>query len=173
MLIVVCINSNCLQFGVYNTTGIFQYEMVEWLKDFPFCKMQVSEFDSISHFMNIQNVKAKKTKCQLFFPGVTYLWFRMSKEGRTPLPEKVAAMQKVRTTKNITKFKSFLGALKYCNHHLPKWSTVVDLLNHVLNLGLRMYQKKIFSSVKSINYELQWISAHIIIVSYNLSSNLN
>lgn len=95
----------------------------------------------------------------------------MSKEGRIPLPEKVAAMQKVLTTKNITKFKSFLGTLKYYNHHLPKWSTFADLLNHLLNLGLRMDQEKIFSSVKSINYELQWISVNIIIVSYNLSSN--
>ena len=63
---------------------------------------------------------------------VTYLGFRINKNGINPLPEKVADLLNVETPKNTAQLKSFLGILNYLNRHLPNLSHILEPLDKLL-----------------------------------------
>ena len=138
-----------LQFGVHSATGIFQKEMDKRLKDIPFCKVRVDDIlisgsDDSSHLRNLKKVlevlseaglKLKKSKCEFLLHEITYLGFRLSKEGIAPLPEKVEAMTKAPSPKNVTELKAYLGAVNYYHNHLPNLSSLLEPLHELLRKG--------------------------------------
>ena len=154
---LLTINTHCglyqpthLQFGVHSATGIFQREMDKRLKSIPHCIVRIDDIlvsgeDDQGHLKNLERVlsvldeaglKLKKAKCRFLLPEVTYLGFRISKDGVAPLPEKVAAMQDAPSPTTVTELKAYLGALNYYNHHLPNLSSVIKPLHRLLKKGL-------------------------------------
>ena len=65
-------------------------------------------------------------------PEVTYLGYRVNKNGISPLPEKVDINNSVESPKNVTELKSYLGLINYYHHHLPNFSTILELLHKLL-----------------------------------------
>ena len=70
---------------------------------------------------------------------VTYVGFRINKNGVNPLPEKVADLLNAETPKNTTQFKSFLGMLNYYHRHLPNLADILEPLH------------KLYFYVKTVN----------------------
>ena len=147
---LLTINTHCglyqptrLQFGVHSAAGIFQREMDKRLKSIPHCIVRIDDIlvsgaDDQGHLKNLERVLSvldeaglvlKKAKCRFLLPEVTYLGFRISKNGVAPLPEKVAAMQDAPSPTTVTELKAYLGALNYYNHHLPNLSSVIEPLH--------------------------------------------
>ena len=138
-----------LQFGVHSATGIFQREMDKRLKDIPFCKVRVDDIlisghDDASHLKNLPSVftaldkaglKLKRSKCKFLLPEVTYLGFKINKEGTAPLPEKVTAMTKAPQPRNVMELKAFLGAVNYYHSHLPNLSSMLEPLHSLMRKG--------------------------------------
>ena len=60
--------------------------------------------------------------------SVTYLGYRIDKEGLHPLADKVKALKQVPQPRNITKLKSFLGLLIYYGKFLPHLPSVFSSL---------------------------------------------
>lgn len=136
-----------LQFGVHSATGIFQREMDKRLKNIPFCKVRVDDIlvsgsDDSSHLKNLYSVfaaldkaglKLKRSKCKFLLPEVTYLGFRISKEGIASLPDKVQT--EAPRPQNITELRAYLRALNYYHSHLPNLSTILEPLHNLMRKG--------------------------------------
>ena len=155
------------QFGVHSATGIFQREMDKRLNDIPFSKVHVDDIlisghNDASHLKNLQSVftamdkaelKLKRSKCKLLLAEVTYLGFKINKEGTAPLPEKVTAMTKAPPPRNITEFKAFLGAVNYYHSHLPNLSSTLEPLHSLMRKGTvwrwGASQRKTFEETKN------------------------
>ena len=54
----------------------------------------------------------KKKKCVLMPSGVTYLRFRINKNGVNPLPRKLTGLLKPETTKNVMQLKMIFGYVR-------------------------------------------------------------
>ena len=63
---------------------------------------------------------------------VTYLGFRINKNGVNPSPEKVSDLLNVETPENTTHLKSFLIMLNYYHKHLPNLAHILELLHQLL-----------------------------------------
>ena len=63
---------------------------------------------------------------------VTYLGFRINKDGILPLPEKVEIIKNAHVPKNVTELKSFLGFINYYHRHLQNFLSFLELLQCLL-----------------------------------------
>ena len=88
--------------------------------------------DSALDIVNKCGLRLKKKKCVLMASEVTYLGFRINKNGVNPLSEKVSDLLNAETTKNTTQLKSFLSMLNYYHRNLPNLPHVLELLHKLL-----------------------------------------
>ena len=70
--------------------------------------------------------------CIFLQPKVTYLGFRINKDGVLPLPERVEIIKNAQVTENVTELKSFLGFINYYHRHLQNVSSFLELLHCLL-----------------------------------------
>ena len=138
-----------LQFGIHSATGIFQREIEKRVKGIPYCKVRVDDIlvsgkndeDHMHHLemvlkrLSEAGLWLKRGKCQFMMAEVTYLGFRINKDGVKPVPEKVRAISEAPAPKNVVELRSYLGMLQYYNHHLPYLSTVTEPLHQLLRKG--------------------------------------
>ena len=78
-------------------------------------------------------LRAQKSKCQFMKSSVTFLGHRVDADGLHPLAEKVEAVVKASTPRNLKELKSFLGLLLYYSKFLPNLSSVLAPLYHLLH----------------------------------------
>ena len=135
-----------LQFGVHLASGVFQREMEKRLSNIPLTFVRVDDIlvsgeNDHEHLRNLSTVldiikqcglKLKRSKCILMAPEVTYLSYRINKNGVSPLPEKINAILKAPTPTNTTQVKSFLGMLNYYHRHLPNLAHLLEPLHLLL-----------------------------------------
>ena len=57
--------------------------------------------------------QARKSKCQFMVSSASYLGHLIDQFGRHPLHEKVKAIKKAPSPKNVSELKSYLGLLTY------------------------------------------------------------
>ena len=65
-------------------------------------------------------------------PEVTYIGFKVSKDGVAPVNEKTDAIIKAPTPKDVTQVKSFLGMVNYYHRHLPNLADTLEPLHKLL-----------------------------------------
>lgn len=82
------------------------------------------------------NVKINSRKCVWFSESVMYLGHRIDKEGIHPTDEKVVAIQEAPRPENIKQLQAFLGLLNFYNRFLPKLSSELRPLHHLLEKGV-------------------------------------
>ena len=82
-------------------------------------------------------LRAQKSRCQFMKPSVTFLGHRVDAEGLHPLSEKVEAVVKAPTPRNLKELKSFLGLLSYYSKFLPNLSSVLAPLYRLLRKDAR------------------------------------
>ena len=73
-----------------------------------------------------------KEKCSFMGSLVTYLGYRIDKEGLHPLADEVKALKQVPQPRNITELKSFLGLLTYYGKFLTHLPSVLYPLYELL-----------------------------------------
>ena len=87
-------------------------------------------------------------------PEVTYLGFRINKEGITPIPERIQDLLKAPIPKDVTQVKSFLGMLNYYHRHLPNLAETLEPLHRLLRKNEKWVwgneQTKAFEKVKEM-----------------------
>ena len=118
--LTVNIHKGLFQHGILSAAWIFQREMEKRLSYVPFTVLRMDDIlisgkNDNEHFRNLENVldivkksglRLKKKKCLFMASEVTYLGFRINKNGVNPLPEKVADLLNAKTPKNTTQLKS-------------------------------------------------------------------
>ena len=135
-----------LQFGVHSAAGIFQREMEKRLSHVPFTIVRMDDIlisgkNDTEHFRNLKAVldilknydlHLKRKKCVFMAGEVTYLGFRINKEGVTLIPERISDLQLAKTPQDVTQLKSFLGMVNYYHRHLPNLAHILEPLHLLL-----------------------------------------
>ena len=79
------------------------------------------------------SVRVRKEKCTFPSPSVSYLGHRIDAEGQHPLPDKLEAITRAPTPRNVIELQSFLGLLNYYGRFIPNLSSIIHPLNALLS----------------------------------------
>ena len=152
------VNTHCglfqptrLQFGVHSASGVLQQEMEKRLSHIPFTSVRVADIlvsgrSDAEHLSNLKAVlqviencglRLKHSKCVFMTPEVTYLGFRVNKEGTTPVDYNIAAVMNAPEPVNASQLKSFVGMLNYYHRHLPNLAHTLEPLYALLHKNVK------------------------------------
>ena len=140
-----------LQFGIHSASGIFQRTIEQLVKDVPRTKPRSDDVlitgeNDEEHLQYIEQtlkifqergVRLRKEKCVFMAPEVTFLGYRVNKEGVTTVDEKIKPITDAPLPSNVTQLKSFLGMLNYYHKHLPGLATILEPLHRLLKKNSR------------------------------------
>ena len=137
---------NRLSFGISAAPGIFQRAMEGLLRDIPgvflyLDDILISGATEVEHMGRLRLVlSALQTaglrlsieKCTIGVTSVTYLGYRIDKEGLHPTDDKIKAIKEAPVPTNITQLRAFLGLLNFYRRFIPRASTMLEPLNRLL-----------------------------------------
>ena len=135
-----------LPFGVASAPGIFQRVMESLLSGIPGVTVylddilvsgkteadHLSSLEEVLRRMSKAGLRLRKDKCVFLVPAVVYLGHRIDSEGLHPVAEKVSAVLKAPTPRNVTELKSYLGLLSYYSRFLLNLSILLAPLYKLL-----------------------------------------
>ena len=135
-----------LPYGVHSAPGIFQRQLESRLKNIDFVKVRIddiliSDRSNDEHLRNLDKVlevikrcglQLKLAKCEFMKDDVIYLGNRITKDGTSPVTEKVEAIAAAPIPRNVTELKSFLGILNYYHRYIPNAATLLEPLHSLL-----------------------------------------
>ena len=78
-------------------------------------------------------LRLKCSKCVFMTPEVTYLGFRVNKEGTTAVDDNIAAVMNAPEPVNASQLKSFVGMLNYYHRHLQNLAHTLEPLYSFLH----------------------------------------
>ena len=124
---------NRLSFGISAAPGIFQRSMSQLLKDIPGVFLYLDDIlvegaTKAEHLKRLRQVlttlqtaglKLSIDKCLIGVPCVTYLGYKIDREGIHPTKEKVKANAEAPAPTNISQLRAFLGLLNFYRRFLP------------------------------------------------------
>ena len=84
-----------------------------------------------------QGFPLKQEICQFLLPKVQYLGHKISSDGIRPLLTKIDAITKALIPQNVQQSCSFLGLVNYYGKFIPNLSTILQLLNTLLQVGTK------------------------------------
>ena len=67
-------------------------------------------------------------KCEFNKPSIEFFGYVFSKDGLSPSPEKVRALQEASDPRNPTELRSFLGMAQYSARFIPNFATIAEPL---------------------------------------------
>ncbi len=128
-----------LQYGINTAVGVFQRAMENVIGNIPRVAVYIDDvvisstseeehqatLELVLKKLNDAGLKLKKEKCKIGVAEVKYLGHRLTKNGITPLPEKVEAIQRFAAPLNKQELSTFCGMLKYYHRFIPKISDVM------------------------------------------------
>jgi len=84
----------------------------------------LKRLEDVLTWLERAGLHAQKNKCHFIKSPVTFLGHRVDVDGLHSLPEKVEAVMKAPTPRNLKELKSFLGLLSYYSKFLRNLSSV-------------------------------------------------
>ena len=98
---------------------------------FGYLRNDVEHLENLKSVLSIlksDGLRLKLRKCVFLQPEVTYLGFRINKDGVLPLPEEAEIIKNAQVPKNLTELKSFFGFINYYHRHLQNFSSFLKPL---------------------------------------------
>ena len=77
-------------------------------------------------------LKLKLVKCHIGVPSVTYLGYKLDKQGIHPTEDKVKAISEAPAPTNTTQLRAYLSLINFYRHFLPQAATLLEPLNRLL-----------------------------------------
>ena len=137
---------NRLCFGISSAPGIFQRAMDTLLKNVPgvLCFLDDILISGETKVIHDQRVKQVLTilqdagltlnakKCQWGVSEISYLGFRVDKDGIHPSTDKISAIRRAPAPKDVTELQAFLGLLNFYRKFIRNASSLLEPLNKLL-----------------------------------------
>ena len=141
-----------LTYGVKSSPKIFQAKMDQILQGIEKCVCKQDDIlaggndwqenlinkilAEVLDRLHKYNLRLKLPKCEFFKPEVVYLGLKISAVGLQPVEEKINAVKKAPTPRNVSELRSFLGMVQYYYSFLPGLATMLASL-HILSFCKR------------------------------------
>ena len=174
---------NRLPFGVASALSIFQksnghHSSRDGRRNLLFRRHYVSGKIEEEHLTNIgkvlqqlqeHGIRAKRAKCIFLKTSVQYLGHIIDANGLHAAEEKLDAIVHASESKNVHELRSFLGLLNYYGRFIPNLSSLLHLLNHLLQHNvtsqwtkacsktLKCVKEKIVSPNVLVHYNSTWV----------------
>ena len=133
-------------FGLKNAGQDFQRMMDAILGDLPFCYVYLDDIlvfsnspeEHMTHLKQIFDLLAEnglvvnRAKCVLGVSELDFLGFHVTKDGITPLPNKVEAIRATKAPTTVKELQRFLGMVGYYRRNIRNASQHLDFLFNAL-----------------------------------------
>ena len=155
-----------LPFGVSCASEIFQRKMVELLGGVDGVSIWQDDIlvhgrDQVEHDQRLKKVmdillnsglKLRKAKCVFRQDHVKYLGHRISKEGVSPHPDKIRAIQDLLPPENVSELRRVMGMINYLGRYMENLADITKPMNMLLKNDTVWQwgpdQEKAFNKVK-------------------------
>ncbi|CAB0010179.1 unnamed protein product, partial [Nesidiocoris tenuis] len=119
-----------MPFGLRSAAQTFQRFMDHVTRGLPFVKVYIDDclifsksmeehlkhLDVFFSHLAQHGLQINLSKCTFAEPSVTFLGYKISSEGISPLPEKIDAIRNFPKPKNVQEMKRFLGMVNFYHH---------------------------------------------------------
>ena len=99
-------------------------------------------------------LKLNKRKCEIRKSKLCYFGNVLSKDGMSPDPDKVKAIQELPPPQNVPELRQILGMINYLGRFLPQLSTVISPMSELLKSDVTCTwshrQQEAFEEVKAM-----------------------
>jgi len=96
----------------------------------------VKKLEKVLTVMKEVNLKAKRAKCRFAMSEITYLGFRVSKDGVQPDDEKICKIRDTPAPRDAKELRGFLGLAGFYRMFIENFSAIAKPLNTLLRLGV-------------------------------------
>jgi hypothetical protein len=136
---------NRMPFGISSAPAIFQRLIDQIIVDIPNCiayldDLLITGSTEDEHLNTLEQVLTKledfgftcnPDKCAFFQNSVSYLGFRIDKNGKIPHPVRVDAITHMPPPKNIKELEAFIGKVNYYGQFISNFSSKCKILNQL------------------------------------------
>lgn len=168
-----------LYFGLANAPALFQHMMyvilkgiqgvwnflddtIIWGRDMGECNKRLME---VLKRLETHNVKINENKCEWFVKEVTYLGFKLDKEGRHILTDRIRPILDAPAPENVHQLRSYLGTFNVYKSFLPDTNVVLRPLHELLQ-AYREY-KWTDECQQAFEKSKKMLLSHKMLVHYN------
>ena len=114
----------------------------------------IAEVGKVLRKLENAGYKASKEKSKFLKTDAEWLGYKITKDGINPLRDKIEAIRKLKSPRNINNIWSFLGSVQNLAKHIPKISEKTALLRELLKKestwSWEDKHEKAFNEIKSI-----------------------
>ena len=151
-----------------SASGIFQRELEKQVEHGSFTKARSDDvllsgrndgdhleiIDEILDIFQNCGLRLRKEKCVFLASEVTFLGYRISKDGVSTVQDKIKPLLDAPPPTNHTQLKSFWGMLNYYHRYLPGIATTLEPLHKLLRKFVKWTwgttQQKSFDGAKQL-----------------------
>ena len=112
----------------------------------------------------------KESKCEIDMDSVQYLGYKVSREGLTPLPDKLKPILEAPAPTNVAEVKSFLGMITYYVRFLPNISTIMEPIHELTRTGVAWNWSK--ECQDAFEYSKNMLASARVLVHYDVNKPL-
>ena len=173
-----------LPYGVKSSPKIFQGKMDQILQGIEkcVCKQDDILIGGIDWQENLRilgevldrlhkyNLHLKLPKCEFLKPEVVYLGLRISAEGLQPVEEKIDAVKRAPSPRNVSELRSFLGMVQYYHSFLPGLATTLAPLHRLLQKNVQWEWTK--DCQEAFEAYKEGLTSDSLLVHYDLNREL-
>jgi len=135
-----------LPFGVSSSPAIFERTLEGVLRGIPHTLVRMDDIlltgptdakhrevlEEVLKRLDQANIKLNKSKCTFFAPSVDWVGHTVTKDGISPIREKLDAVRDLKSPTNIHELKSLLGLVNYYGKYLRNLATRLEPLHRLL-----------------------------------------
>ena len=114
------------------------------------------------------NVSINKKKCEFLKTELIYMGHRLSGDGVSPDPSRIAAITALKSPNNVSELRSFLGMVTYCSRFIPNYASLTNPLRTLIKQNVEWNWDK--SHEKAFNDLKQLLSSADVLAYYNHSA---
>ena len=159
---------NRLPFGVSSSPAIFQRVIYNVLQIIPYVCAYLDDIlvtvrTDDEHLSNLDKVLSRLAKagmrlnvdkCTFMAPEVTYLGYRIDKEGLHAVNEKVQAIAMAPAPQNSKELRSYLGCLNYYGRKSHHWTSCWQIMNNLCEEQTKRMRSNVLKSYS--NHLMCW-----------------
>ena len=173
-----------LPYGVKSSPKIFQAKMDQMLQRIEKCvctqddilvggndwQENLKILAEVLDRLHKRNLHLKLSKCEFLKPEVVYLGLKISEVGLQPVEEKINAVKKAPTPRNVSELRSFLGMAQYYHSFLPGLATMLAPSHKLLQKGMQW--EWTYDCQKTFEACKEGLTGNSLLVHYDLNREL-